>query len=49
MNSKKCTDYGFSKSSPNPSSPKYAEDMNNKDHSKSPYCSDEPSTHTIYK
>lgn len=49
MNTKKCHDCGCSKPSSDPSSPKYAEDTNNKAHSKSPFGSDEPSTHTTYK
>lgn len=49
MSDKKCNNCDCSKISSNPSSTKYAEDMNNKAHSKSPYGSDEPSTHTTYK
>lgn len=37
MSNKKYPDCGCSKPSSNPSSTNYAEDMNNKAHSKSPY------------
>lgn len=49
MSNKKYPDCVCSKPSSNPSSTNYAEDMNNKAHSKSPYGEDEPSTHTTYK
>lgn len=49
MSSKKCHDCGCSKPSSDPATPEYAEDMNNKAHSKSPYGKDEPSTRTTYK
>lgn len=35
--------------SPDPSTPCYAHEMNDKAHSKSPYGEKEPSTHTTYK
>lgn len=49
MSSKKCNSCGYSKASPDPTSSKYSKEINNKAHSKSPYGTDEPSTHTTYK